>query len=187
MYMWMFCNHRSPRPCLHTFFIVFRRVPPHTFHTFLVNMISHPHGIPPPVLYTFVIFCYCHLSVILWNSSENLFSRFCQGVSTPPDAYIFKNVWNPPPLSFLVYTGWLYTYTYNPIYVYVCVRIIFRFTMIFWIYLYNTKMHLHMYIYIYVYTYSCAHTYVSNINIVWMYVCMFVCMFVCMYVCMSCM
>ena len=47
MYMWMFCNHRSPRPCLHTFFIVFRRVPPHTFHTFLVNMISHPHGIPP--------------------------------------------------------------------------------------------------------------------------------------------
>ena len=73
VYMWMFCNHRSAQPCLYTFFIVFRRVPPHRFHTFLVNMIRHPHGIPPPVLYTFVIFCHCHLSVILWNSSENLF------------------------------------------------------------------------------------------------------------------
>ena len=52
---WMFCNHRSIQPCLHTFFIVFRRFFPHRFHTFLVNMIRHPHGIHPPVLYTFVI------------------------------------------------------------------------------------------------------------------------------------
>ena len=51
----MFCNHRSAQPCLHTFFIVFRRFSPHRFHTFLVNMIRHPHGIHPPVLYTFVI------------------------------------------------------------------------------------------------------------------------------------
>ena len=55
MYMWMFCNHRSAQPCLHTFFIVFRRVSPHRFHAFLIDMIRHPHGIHPPVLYTFVI------------------------------------------------------------------------------------------------------------------------------------
>ena len=119
MYMWMFCNHRSPRPCLHTFFIVFRRVPPHTFHTFLVNMISHPHGIPPPVLYTFVIFCYCHLSVILWNSSENYFSRFCQGY-LPPLMHTFSKMYETrPPSVFLVYTGGLCMY----VCMYVCMHL----------------------------------------------------------------
>ena len=39
---------------------------------------------------------------LLWR----YFSGFGQGVSTPPDAYICKNVCNPTPLSFLVYTGW---------------------------------------------------------------------------------
>ena len=97
MYMWMFCNHRSAQPCLHTFFIVFRRVSPHRFHTFLVNMIRHPHGIHSPCA---VYFCHCHLSVILWNSSEDFFFRFWLGGMYPPWCIHLQKCMQPDPPQF---------------------------------------------------------------------------------------
>ena len=150
MYMWMFCNHRSPQPCLHTFFIVLRRVPPHRFHTFLVNMNKTSSWNSPPCAVYF-----CHLLSLpsfgnplklLWKSVFPVFVR----EYLPPLMHTFsKNVWNPPPPQFFgLHWVIIYIYIQSYICVCVCVRIIFRFTMIFWIYLYNTKMHLHMYIHI---------------------------------------
>ena len=81
---WMFCNHRSAQPCLHTFFIVFRRFSPHRFHTFLVNMIRHPHGIHPPVLYTFVIAIFRPSSEAPMQYGEDLFFWFWLRGYVPP-------------------------------------------------------------------------------------------------------
>ena len=100
MYMWMFCNHRSPRPCLHTFFIVFRRVPPHTFHTFLVNMISHPHGIPPPCA---VYFCHLLLLPSFGNPLKLLWKSFFPFLSRgiyPPWCIHFQKCMKPAPPQF---------------------------------------------------------------------------------------
>ena len=149
----MFCNHRSPRPCLHTFFIVFRRVPPHTFHTFLVNMISHPHGIPPPpVLYTFVIFCYCHLSVILWNSSENLFFPFLSRGIYPPWCIHFQKCMKPAPPQFFWFTlgDLIYIYIYPSIYIsiYISLYIYIYLNTCIYMHIFHYLTHTHIYIYV---------------------------------------